>query len=176
MIGSMTYPTIQTDRLVLRGPRESDFPTVSAFMASPRAYFVGGPITDEFALWRAFLAVMGHWALRGYGFFTLEHRTTGAIVGRVGIVNHIMWPEPELGWHLFDGFEGQGYAFEAARAARNWAWRECGLGPLISLIMPDNTRSVALAERLGARLEGELALMGHVGGIYRHPHPTEVAA
>ena len=169
MIPTLAIPTLTTERLILRGPREGDFETVAAFMASPRAVFVGGPETDTFALWRAFLAVLGHWALRGYGFFTLEHRETGDLVGRVGVVHHVMWPEPELGWHLFDGFEGQGYAFEAAQAARDWAREACGLGPLISLVAPDNLRSAALARRLGAEPEGEMTLLGLRAQVFRHP-------
>jgi RimJ/RimL family protein N-acetyltransferase len=127
-------------------------------------------------MWRAFLAVLGHWALRGYGFFTLEHKETQAIVGRVGVVFHEMWPEPELGWHLFDSFEGQGYAYEAAVTVRDWAARERGLGPLISLIAPENTRSITLAERLGARWESDIDLLGTRGGIYRHPDIAQVQA
>lgn len=169
MIPPLQIPVLSTERLILRGPQEADFEAIATFMASPRAVYVGGPTDDRFAMWRAFLAVLGHWALRGYGFFTLEHRQTGQLVGRVGIVHHEMWPEPELGWHLFDGFEGQGYAQEAALAVRDWGWRECGLGPLVSLIVPENTRSVVLAERLGAKFEREIELLGHVGGIYRHP-------
>lgn len=163
------FPRLETERMILRGPLESDYPAVAAFMASERATYVGGPIDDEFATWRAFLAVMGHWTLRGYGFFTLEHRQTAEIIGRAGIVNHIMWPEPELGWHLFDGYEGQGYAFEAAIEIRKWAEETLGLGPLISLIVPENTRSVRLAERLGARAESQVELMGTTGVVYRHP-------
>lgn len=169
-------PRLETDRMILRLPQESDFDAVARFMASPRSHFVGGPSDERFVMWRAFLAVLGHWALRGYGFFTLEHKKTQAIVGRVGVVFHEMWPEPELGWHLFDGFEGQGYAYEAAVTVRDWAARDRGLGPLISLIAPENTRSIALAERLGARWESDIDLLGTRGGIYRHPDVTKVRA
>ncbi|MGC9368153.1 MAG: GNAT family N-acetyltransferase [Paracoccaceae bacterium] len=161
-------PVIETERLILRGPRESDFEAAAAFGASPRAKFVGGS-ADRWENWRGFLAVIGHWALRGYGFWTLEEKETGAPAGRVGVINHEMWPEPELGWHVFDGFEGRGYAYEAAKAARDHAGREMGLGPLISHIHPDNARSIALAERLGATFEREGILLGEPCLVYRHP-------
>ncbi len=171
MTAPLEFPRLDTRRLILRGPREDDFPHVLAFMASPRAAFVGGPETDRFTVWRAFLAMIGHWALHGYGFFTLERRDTGEIAGRVGVVRHEMWPEPELGWHLFEGHEGQGLAFEAALAVRGWAERTHRLGPLMSLIVPDNSRSIALATRLGARYEADFDLMGTRTGLYRHPAP-----
>ena len=77
--------TLTSDRLTLRTPLEEDYPVISAFMASDRARFVGGPVTDEFDQWRGFLSGFGHWALRGYGFFMVLH--DGLTVGRVGIVN-----------------------------------------------------------------------------------------
>ena len=160
-------PVIRTARLVLRAPREDDFPAITAFMASDRARFIGGP-ADADATWRGLLASIGHWALRGYGYFCVDTHE-GAFVGRVGTVFHHGWPEPELGWHVFAGAEGNGYAHEAAVAARAHA-AGLGLGPLISIIDPDNARSLALAARLGAVWERdwEHPKWGGVG-IYRHP-------
>ncbi|SPF77465.1 GNAT family N-acetyltransferase [Pseudoprimorskyibacter insulae] len=171
----MTPIRLETERMILRTPLESDFAAVAAFAASPRTQYMGGVTTDEFQQWRGFLSVFGHWTLRGYGFFTLVEKGTGALLGRVGLVNHIMWPEPELGWHTFEAAEGKGYAFEAAMAVRDWAWRELGLGPLISQIHPDNTRSRALAERMGAVLEQETELLGSPCLVYRHPDPRGAA-
>ncbi|KHQ53107.1 GNAT family N-acetyltransferase [Mameliella alba] len=158
--------TLTSDRLTLRTPLEEDYPVISAFMASDRARFVGGPVTDEFDQWRGFLSGFGHWALRGYGFFMVLH--DGQKVGRVGIVNYVMWDEPELGWHIFDGFEGQGFATEAAARIRDWADTERGLGPLISYIHPDNAPSRRVAERLGAHFERDTDLLGHAAQVWRH--------
>ncbi len=161
---------ISTDRLILRTPCEGDFAAVAAFMRSPRAAFVGGPIEDDFALWRSFLSGLGHWALRGYGMFMVDREATP--VGRVGILYHRMWQEPELGWHVFDGHEGQGYATEAAIAARRWAAESHGLGPLISYIDTRNTRSAAVARRLGAVHERDDTLLGGPVQVWRHPEGT----
>jgi RimJ/RimL family protein N-acetyltransferase len=57
--------------------------------------------------------------------------------------------ETELGWTLRREAWGQGYATEAARACRDWAFRSFELPYLISLIEPDNVRSTAVAKRLG---------------------------
>ena len=56
----------------------------------------------------------------------------------------------ELGWLLYDGYEGQGYATEAAAALRDWAFGTLGLETLVSYCDPDNAASIAVAERLGA--------------------------
>ncbi len=161
-------PRLETDRLILRAPSEADLPAVMAFSASDRSRFVGGPYEPP-QVWRGFLGMIGHWALRGYGWWTIEHKATGQAAGRTGVSFHIGYPEPELGWHIYDGFEGQGYAYEAAKAARAHACANLGLGPLISMIDPENVRSKALAARLGATFKRMGTIDAHICEIWRHP-------
>ena len=92
-----------------------------------------------------------------------------AVAGRLGLVEHDGWPEPELGWHIYEGFEGRGYAYEGAMAARDHACRVMGMAPMISCIAPENLRSRRLAERMGAVIERETELLGQPCLIYRHP-------
>lgn len=165
----VTVPVIETERLILREPRLSDLAAITAFGASDRSRFVGGPM-DEVGSWNALMILMGHWVARGFGWWMVEEKATGAVAGRVGVGHHLDWPEPELGWHLYEGFEGRGIAYEAALAARNFAQNRMGLGPLISLIHPENHGSRRLAERLGAVVEREdFVLRGEPAMIYRHP-------
>ncbi|HKK35900.1 MAG TPA: GNAT family N-acetyltransferase, partial [Paracoccaceae bacterium] len=105
-------PELETERLRLRAPSEADFEPFAAFYATERSRFVGGPLPRG-KVWRSHAALVGHWALRGYGWWSLEERATGALAGRVGLFHPEGWPEPEIGWTLFDGFEGRGYATEA---------------------------------------------------------------
>ncbi|MDA3887491.1 MAG: GNAT family N-acetyltransferase [Allgaiera sp.] len=167
----ISAPVIETDRLILRGPEGGDFDAFTKFYASERSTMNGGPL-DPPQAWRAFATAIGHWTLRGYGMWSLVERSSGALVGRVGLWYPGGWPEPELGWTLYDGFEGRGLAQEAALAARSYAYDMLGLGPLISVIAPDNLRSIALARRLGATHERDWALpSGAPVWIYRHPDP-----
>jgi RimJ/RimL family protein N-acetyltransferase len=171
----MTYafplpiPTLATRRLTLREPREADFAAMLAFNDSPRAAFVGGG-GDRQKVWRTHLANIGHWALRGHGFYSVETKS-GDFIGRVGVIFHDGWDEPELAWHLYDGFEGFGYAHEAALAARADYHARISPRPPISYIDVGNTRSEALARRLGATRERTLD--DHKGHhhVYRHPGP-----
>jgi RimJ/RimL family protein N-acetyltransferase len=172
----MTYamplpiPTLTTHRLTLREPREVDFLAMLAFSESPRAEFVGRG-TERKWVWRSHLANIGHWALRGYGFYSVDTKS-GDFIGRVGVIYHDGWEEPELAWHLFDGFEGQGYAYEAAVAVRADYSARISDHPLVSNIDVTNTRSETLAKRLGATLERtQDDEKGH-DHIYRHPTTT----
>lgn len=161
-------PVLETGRLTLREPREGDLPALTAFAASDRTRFIGGP-RSALDAWHGFLRQIGHWAFRGYGWWTIEIRATGAVAGRCGVGFHHGYAEPELGWQVFDGFEGQGIAFEAALAARRHAQTAQGLGPLMSMVHPDNTRSARLALRLGAVSEGAGEIDGNPFDIWRHP-------
>lgn len=162
-------PTLTTDRLTLRPPQEADFPAMLAFNDSPRAGFVGGG-RDRQWVWRGLLANIGLWALRGYGFYSVDTKA-GDFVGRVGVIYHDGWDEPELAWHLYDGFEGQGYALEAALAARADYHARITRQPPISYIDVTNSRSEALAQRLGAVRERTLDDDKGNHHVYRHPAP-----
>ncbi|SLN18141.1 Putative ribosomal N-acetyltransferase YdaF [Roseovarius albus] len=165
-------PRLETERLILRGPEPKDAEKVIAFYADKdRSWGFGGPISRADA-WRWFALSVGHWSMRGYGFLTMELKETGEACGMTGIWDPDGWPEPEIGWLMFDGFEGKGLAMEGALRARQWAFEDLGFTTLTSNILPGNDRSVALAERMGAWFEKayDNPHMGH-DHMYRHPGP-----
>lgn len=162
-------PTLTTERLILRGPERSDLPAFTRFMTSaPSLKAQGETVTAEEA-WRGFLTGIGHWRWHGFGFFTLILKETGEPAGRVGLLRHSGWAETELAWHLFEGAEGKGFATEAAVAVRNWAGEELGLKTLHSYIDRENTRSQAVAKRLGAVSDGTRAAHDPEAEIWVHP-------
>ena len=171
----MTYamplpiPTLTTERLILREPREADFPAMLAFNDSPRSGFVGGNAPRQ-QIWRGLLANIGHWALRGHGFYSVDTKA-GDFIGRIGVIYHDGWDEPELGWHLFDGHEGHGYCVEAARAAKADYHARLSPAPLISYIDPANPKSEAVARRLGAAPEREKVFFDKAINVWRHTGP-----
>ena len=172
---TMNIPVIQTDRLILRGPVSSDFEPFAEFCATERSRGIGGPISRAEA-WRGLAMMIGHWELRGYGMWWLEEKATGRAVGRVGLWNPEGWPAPELGWVIYDGFEGKSLAHEAAIAARDYAYESLSWPVLISLISKDNQRSITLAECMGAKLDGTwTSPAGTVALIYTHPGPEALA-
>ena len=163
--------TISTPRLTLRMFREADLDAYAAMSADPevmRHIGAGGPIDRDLA-WRGMAAFVGHWALRGVGMWAIEERATGRLIGRAGFLNPEGWPGCEIGWLLARDAWGRGLAFEAVGAAIAHGRAALGVGALISLIRPDNTRSARLAERLGAWRAGTIDFLGSVADIYRHP-------
>lgn len=167
-------PEIATARLRLRGPRLADFPPMAAFWASPRSVHEGGPRDERFA-WLDFAACFGAWHIRGYGAWSVEARATGAFAGIVGLFHLIEYPEPDLGWTLVPEAEGQGIAFEAAQAARDWVWANTALPSVVSYIDPANARSIRLAERLGGVRDPGAAVVDPGDVAIRHHRPGRAA-
>ena len=166
----LNIPLLETERLVLRGPEAADFDHYAGFLMDPERAAGFGLEEDRPKAWRWFALNIGHWALHGYGYFTVILRESKIPCGIIGIWNPEGWPEPELGWALFDGYEGIGLAREGAERVRRWAYDDLELLTLTSNIVPGNNRSIALAERMGAKFERKYinARMGE-SMIYRHP-------
>ncbi|MDO6726817.1 GNAT family N-acetyltransferase [Cognatishimia sp. 1_MG-2023] len=165
-------PIITTDRLILRKPAARDLDSVVAFFQSERAEYVGGPYTMGKA-WRQFAAEVGHWDLLGYGMWAVTTKDNDNIIGLIGPWTPGDWPETEIGWFMLNGSEGKGYAFEAAQAALHHAFEVLDWETAVSYIDKDNIRSIALAERLGAKLDPEAPQPkpDQPCLIYRHPRP-----
>lgn len=165
----MTIPVIETERLRLRGWEERDFPAYAMLRADADSQAYVGPVMTRSQAWDRFCLDLGVWALRGYGIFAIADKASDEAIGYSGIWYPLYFDEPELSWSLFPGRRGRGYATEAAGAARSWAYRALNLPPLMSLIVPENLASKAVAQRLRAVFEKETMLDGESRHLYRHP-------
>ncbi|MCA3612393.1 MAG: GNAT family N-acetyltransferase [Methylobacterium sp.] len=167
-------PTIESERLVLGPWSEAHFDAYAAFWRDEEtARFVGGACARDDA-WRRMATIVGHWSLRGYGFWALTEKSSGAFVGWCGPWMPEGWPEREIGWGLLPAAQGKGYATEAAIRSRSYAYDVLGWKTTISLIDMQNFPSQRVAERLGARFEGTHLLRGSEAGIFRHPSPQDL--
>ncbi len=169
-------PRLETGNLILRGPARVDAEPLIAFLLDKERAWGFGAYDERGDAWRWYALNIGHWHLHGYGYLTIEDKATGTPAGLCGIWNPEGWPEPEVGWLVFDGFEGKGIAFEAATRVRQWAYDDLGFATLTSNIVPGNTRSARLAERLGAHLERTYTNV-HMGEeeLWRHPGPEALS-
>ena len=161
-------PVLETDRLRLRPFRAADFEAYSAVMADPGVvrHIGGQPLAREEA-WRRLLCSPGLWAMLGYGYWAVERKQDGVLLGQVGLADfkRDMEPSiegvPEMGWIFAPYAQGRGYAAEAVAAGLAWADRALAAPETVAIIAPGNARSIRLAERAGfgarvpARYHGE---------------------
>jgi RimJ/RimL family protein N-acetyltransferase len=164
-------PILRTGRLTLRAFRAADLDDYAGIRADPAvARYIGGPHDRGGA--RDRIAVMvGQWRLRGYGVLAVEEDATGRVIGHAGLLHPIDWPEPEIAYSLSPARWGRGFATEAARAVRDWAFATHPFPRLASFIAPDNVRSIRVAEKLGAAPEGAFRLRGVEVVLWAHRRP-----
>lgn len=164
----MQASLIRTERLLLRPYRLEDFPHLLALYETDRAAFIGGRLPPR-QVWDGFMNCIGQWTVFGFGGWAIEEVASGSLVGEVAVTHPVDFPEIELGWLLFEGFEGRGYASEAAMAAKRWAFADAGLSSLVSYVDPGNVRSARVAERLGATVDPQaLTPNGDPCLVFRH--------
>jgi RimJ/RimL family protein N-acetyltransferase len=147
----MLWPTLETERLILRSPTAEDFEPFAAMMADERSRFIGGP-QPRSAAWRGWASITGAWRLQGFSMFSWIEKGSGRWIGRGGPWRPEGWPGTEVGWALVPEAQGKGYAKEAAAAAIDWAFDHLGWSEVIHCIDPANAPSIALAKSLGSSL------------------------
>jgi RimJ/RimL family protein N-acetyltransferase len=163
-------PTLTTARLILRPFVPEDAPAYAVLNADPDvARFItldGKPLSPADS-WRQLTFLLGHWQMRGFGMFAVaERERPDLLIGRVGPHQPEGWPDFEIGWALSRAFWGRGYASEAAAATVRYAFDVLKRPRIVSLIHPSNTRSRAVAERIGERRIGEWVLHGQTVDLY----------
>ena len=149
-------PTLETERLILRAHRSSDLDTLLKMWCEPKVYeFIAGKPSSVEDCWRAILRHIGQWQMVGFGFWVLEEKATGAIIGEAGFLDckrdivPSMAETPEMGWALFTAYHGKAFATEAMHEIAKWGDQniECGLTACITA--PENAASIRLAQKLG---------------------------
>lgn len=152
----VAIPTLDTPRLRLRTYRREDFEAYAALWAEPAVIrFIGGKPFSREAAWTRFLRQIGLWHHLGFGFFAIEDKETGALIGEAGFhdLHREFTPSiegtMEAGWALSTAMQGRGLAEEAMRAALSWA-EQHGRGSRITCIIhPDHAASLHVAGKLG---------------------------
>ena len=172
---------LETERLVLRKPRLEDVDDVLELIGDDDVMqWIGGEAGDRDSAVEHVERWMSRWERNDLGPFSVL--LDGHVIGRVGL---LVWDtrtwetssfelagahaQPELGWALAQRFWGHGYATEAARAAREWAYAERDVERLVSLIAPDNLRSARVAEKLGATPTDEIETHHGPARVWVHP-------
>lgn len=169
----MSIPTLETKRLILRPFTIDDWEPYAEMYADESfvRYLGGKPLSKEEA-WENIALILGHWHLLGYGIWALEHKATGQLVGRAGLLNLPGWPDVEICWALSPHSWGNGYATEAAQAAIDWGFANADLRRLISLIHPENKASEAVALRLGEEFKEQITFEGKTTNVYEIVNPA----
>lgn len=160
-----SVPYLQTERLTLREYRRDDFDLFADHLANSESSAHLGS-ADRQTAWRIFGSHAGLWLLHGAGWWSVEDKQTGQLVGSVGAFFREQSTVMEMGWNTYRAFRGKGLAGEAAAAVLNYAFEVRREPKVRALISSGNASSRRVAERLGMTYEMETELHGKAIGSY----------
>ena len=162
---TISVPHLHTERLTLREYRVEDFELFADHLSNAESSAHLGS-ADRPTAWRIFSSHAGLWLLSGAGWWSIEDRQTGQLVGSVGAFFRDESTVIEMGWNTYRAFWGKGIANEAAAAVLNYAFEVRREPKVRALIVSANESSRRVAERLGMTYEMETELHGKVVNSY----------
>ncbi|SMC29359.1 ribosomal-protein-alanine N-acetyltransferase [Andreprevotia lacus DSM 23236] len=170
MTQPLPFPTLETERLLLREIRDSDASALFAIYGDTALmrWFGMDPLVDlaaaqnlvkVFASWRLLPNPGTRWAIQIKG--------ETALVGTCGLFS---WNRESrkcvVGYDLAAPVHGRGYMREALSAVISWGFMNMELNRIEAQIHPENTQSLKLARAIGFAEEGRLRETGYWGGQY----------
>ncbi|MFT4417197.1 GNAT family N-acetyltransferase [Fredinandcohnia humi] len=159
---------IVTERLRLREMTKNDEENLMEIFSDPIAmqYYPSTKTREDAQRWIQWN--LDNYQKHGAGLWICEVKENGMFVGQCGIVPQIVdgVPEMEIGYLFARTHWGNGYATEAAVAAKDFGFKELHQPKLISMIYKPNTPSIKVAERVGMTLEKETLIKGRETLIY----------
>jgi RimJ/RimL family protein N-acetyltransferase len=172
-ISSLAIPSIDTERLLLRGLRMEDFANSAAMWSDPKVtqHILERPLTEEES-WARFLRYAGHWAMLGFGYWMIVEKQTGKFVGEAGFADYKRQIEPSLkgvpesGWVLASHAHGKGLATEAVQAITSWGDTHFET-PTACIIAPENAASIRVAAKCGYRKVQNTTYHGHATVMFK---------
>jgi [ribosomal protein S5]-alanine N-acetyltransferase len=160
--------TLSTPRLLLRELTPDDGPALFEILGDPENMrFYPRPYTREEV--DGWIARQFERYREGSGLLALILRDSGSFVGDCGLI----WQdvedvqEPEIAYHVHLAHQGRGYATEAARAVRDYAFGTLGCDHVISMIRPENLASRRVAEKNGLAVDRTVFWHGYQHCVYQ---------
>lgn len=161
---------LETDRLILRKMNGKDYKDIREMLSDP----------DVMYAWEHTFATKNEvkaWIIRQLrryekdlvGYYAAADKESGRVVGQIGLMwNDIQGKRRlEVGYILKKAYWGMGYATEGAQACLSYGFSLFGINKIYATIRPENHSSIAVAERLGMKQEGEYSKK-HEGKPMKH--------
>ncbi len=143
--------TLETERLFLREMNEDDYDALYSVLADSDI-MQHYPYTFDEKRVRGWIAKnIDCYRIFGFGLWAVCLKDTGEMIGDCGLTLQNINGEilPEIGYHIRHDCQRKGYAREAAKAVRNWAFRNTDYPTLYSYCKYTIVPSIKTAESIG---------------------------
>ena len=156
---------LETPRLVLREMTASDLPALRAILQDEATMTAYEGAFDEQMVQQWLQRMLDRYRDDGYGLWAVVLRDSGEVVGQCGLTNqHILGEDVvEVGYLFQRAHWGNGYALEAAKACRDYAFEQLGVNRVWAQIRDTNLASMNVAIRLGMTVRGRF--VKHYRGV-----------
>ena len=159
---------LETERLLLRGFVPGDANALAAVLGDAVAMEFYPAALDRSAVKQWIAKNVERYRRHGHGLWAMLLKEPRELIGDCGCTLQEVQGknEIEVGYHVRRDLWGRGYATEAARACTDYAFQKLGARRVISMIRPENVRSIRVAEKNGMHREKIVFWRGYDHCIY----------
>ena len=144
---------LETERLILREMTQDDYGDLCEILQDKETMYAYEHAfsADEAQAWLE--KQISRYKNDGFGLWAVILKTSGEFVGQCGITRQDIEGDtvPEIGYLLKRKHWHNGYASEAAKACKNYAFETLGFDRVYSIIRDNNYASQRVAERNGMK-------------------------
>lgn len=161
--------TIETERLLLRPFRLADIaPSYQMNLDAEVSRYTGdGGVVSKAEMERKIVEdVLGDYAKHGFGRLVVELKGEDQFIGFAGLKYLEDMDEVDLGYRFMKAYWGKGYATEAAQACLELGFGTLGLKKIIAMVLPANSGSVRVLEKLHFHYEKDIEEDGQLAKLY----------
>ena len=156
---------LETPRLILREMTQTDYPALAEILQDREAMFAyEHAFSDEET--QAWLdRMLERYRTDGFGLWAVVRKQSGEMIGQCGLTwqNFDGKRVPEIGYLFQRKHWKKGYAIEAARACKHYAFETLQADEVFSIIRDNNVASMNVAIRNGMTVRGRF--VKHYYGI-----------
>lgn len=148
---------LETSRLWLRELEDEDFPALCRILQDAKVMYAYEHAFSDQEAWEWLHRQQQRYKRDGFGLWAVVEKATGQMVGQCGLTWQPIWNGQqvlEVGYLLEQAAWHKGYATEAARACRDYAFQKLGFSEVYSIIRETNLPSQAVARRNGMDVRG----------------------
>ena len=160
---------LETDRLGLRELEEADLEAMGRFLKDPEVMYAyeHGFTDEEVRQWLD--RQLERYAKYGFGLWAVVEKADGGLIGQCGVTMQDCCGRevPEIGYLFRRDKWHHGFAAEAAKACKEYAFTTLGFQEIYSIIRENNLPSQRVALRNGMSVRGSFLKYYH-GMAMRH--------
>ncbi len=159
---------LETERLFLRPHTAEDADALEAVLGDRVAMEFYPAALDRRGVEEWIARNVERYQRDGFGKWAMVAKAGGELVGSSGCVLQDVQGrnEIEVGYNVRRDLWGRGYATEAARACIDYGFQELAARRVVSMIRPENVRSIRVAEKNGMVREKIIFWRGYDHCIY----------